>query len=180
MSGVMRNGIWFDLIGSIFSKFWDGSLFGFLGRKIVYLLQMKSFCVTYSLLTFISIFLSFWGSHTRMMIKPLLATSSNPDTFLPRADTCFFNIELPKYSTKVTNSFQRQTCNFYNVDGRRDSESTYHLRTNQPFHEEIISKPNQKDIRYQHWFIWPEASLSLFSGTKKSARVCACFICHDQ
>jgi len=43
----------------------------------------------------------FLRSHTRMMIKPLLATSSNPDTFLPRADTCFFNIELPKYSTKA-------------------------------------------------------------------------------
>ena len=33
------------------------------------------------------------------MIKPQI-NSNNPDGALPRADTCFFNIELPKYTTK--------------------------------------------------------------------------------
>jgi len=42
----------------------------------------------------------FLRSHTRMMIKSLSSNPNNPDVFLPRADTCFFNIELPKYSTK--------------------------------------------------------------------------------
>lgn len=35
----------------------------------------------------------------RFMIKPML-NSNNPDKSLPKADTCFFNIELPQYSTK--------------------------------------------------------------------------------
>ena len=35
------------------------------------------------------------------MIKPQLLNVSNPDGALPRADTCFFNIELPKYSTQT-------------------------------------------------------------------------------
>jgi other hect domain ubiquitin protein ligase E3 len=33
------------------------------------------------------------------MIKPML-NKQNPDQALPKADTCFFNIELPQYSTK--------------------------------------------------------------------------------
>jgi other hect domain ubiquitin protein ligase E3 len=33
------------------------------------------------------------------MIKPRL-TNQNPDQALPKADTCFFNIELPQYSSK--------------------------------------------------------------------------------
>ena len=34
------------------------------------------------------------------MIKPMLANQKNQDQALPKADTCFFNIELPDYSTK--------------------------------------------------------------------------------
>jgi other hect domain ubiquitin protein ligase E3 len=34
------------------------------------------------------------------MIKPMLANVKNQDQALPKADTCFFNIELPDYSTK--------------------------------------------------------------------------------
>ncbi len=34
------------------------------------------------------------------MIKPSMNDSGPPDKSLPRADTCFFNIELPDYSTK--------------------------------------------------------------------------------
>lgn len=33
------------------------------------------------------------------MIKPTINDSSQPDKQLPRADTCFFNIELPDYSS---------------------------------------------------------------------------------
>lgn len=33
------------------------------------------------------------------MIKPMLK-KDNPDKALPKADTCFFNIELPAYSSK--------------------------------------------------------------------------------
>lgn len=29
-----------------------------------------------------------------------MLNNQNPDQALPKADTCFFNIELPKYSTK--------------------------------------------------------------------------------
>lgn len=35
----------------------------------------------------------------RFMIKPMLK-KDNPDKALPKADTCFFNIELPAYSSK--------------------------------------------------------------------------------
>jgi other hect domain ubiquitin protein ligase E3 len=34
------------------------------------------------------------------MIKPMLSNNKNQDQALPKADTCFFNIELPDYSTK--------------------------------------------------------------------------------
>jgi len=35
------------------------------------------------------------------MIKPMMNTMINHDQALPKADTCFFNIELPNYSTKL-------------------------------------------------------------------------------
>ena len=34
------------------------------------------------------------------MIKPMISENKNQDQSLPKADTCFFNIELPDYSTK--------------------------------------------------------------------------------
>jgi len=37
----------------------------------------------------------------RFMIKPTLNDSGPADKMLPRADTCFFNIELPDYSTEA-------------------------------------------------------------------------------
>lgn len=39
-------------------------------------------------------------TQTRFMIKPATYSVNNPDTALPKADTCFFNLELPNYSTK--------------------------------------------------------------------------------
>lgn len=33
------------------------------------------------------------------MIKPATYSVNNPDKALPKADTCFFNLELPDYST---------------------------------------------------------------------------------
>ena len=35
------------------------------------------------------------------MIKPMVAKAKNQDDVCPKADTCFFNIELPDYSTKA-------------------------------------------------------------------------------
>ena len=42
----------------------------------------------------------FERTQTRFMVKPANYASSNPDKALPKADTCFFNLELPDYSTK--------------------------------------------------------------------------------
>eukprot|EP01083_Nonionella_stella_P229232 811606_1 len=41
-------------------------------------------------------------THTRLMIKPssVATKTTNQNLLLPKADTCFFNLELPKYSTK--------------------------------------------------------------------------------
>uniref|UniRef100_K3WUL9 HECT domain-containing protein n=1 Tax=Globisporangium ultimum (strain ATCC 200006 / CBS 805.95 / DAOM BR144) TaxID=431595 RepID=K3WUL9_GLOUD len=39
-------------------------------------------------------------THTRLLIKVPPATAKNQDDLLPKADTCFFNIELPAYSTE--------------------------------------------------------------------------------
>jgi HECT-domain (ubiquitin-transferase) len=39
-------------------------------------------------------------TNTRMMIKPYMRAGANQDNVFPKADTCFFNIELPKYSSK--------------------------------------------------------------------------------
>ncbi|ETO15671.1 HECT domain and RCC1-like domain-containing protein [Reticulomyxa filosa] len=36
----------------------------------------------------------------RFLIKPVIKTSANPDQQLPKAHTCFFHLELPKYSSK--------------------------------------------------------------------------------
>ena len=35
------------------------------------------------------------------MIKPMVASVKNQDMVCPKADTCFFNIELPDYTTKA-------------------------------------------------------------------------------
>lgn len=35
------------------------------------------------------------------MIKPMVASVKNQDQVCPKADTCFFNIELPDYTTKA-------------------------------------------------------------------------------
>merc|ERR1719259_860117 len=40
----------------------------------------------------------FENSHIRFMVKPSLYSGSH-DGLLPRADTCFFNFELPNYSS---------------------------------------------------------------------------------
>ncbi|KAF0682931.1 Aste57867_24944 [Aphanomyces stellatus] len=38
-------------------------------------------------------------TRTRLLIKPPPTTDKNQDSLLPKADTCFFNIELPAYSS---------------------------------------------------------------------------------
>lgn len=42
----------------------------------------------------------FERSKIRMMIKPFPSTLSDPDSVFPKADTCFFNIMLPEYSSQ--------------------------------------------------------------------------------
>jgi hypothetical protein len=39
-------------------------------------------------------------TQTRFMIKPSMSSSSDQNSHLPKADTCFFNLELPNYSSK--------------------------------------------------------------------------------
>lgn len=34
------------------------------------------------------------------MIKPSTVNTKQPNKALPKADTCFFNLELPNYSSK--------------------------------------------------------------------------------
>jgi hypothetical protein len=40
--------------------------------------------------------------NVRFMIKPANYVTRNPDQALPKVDTCFFNLELPAYTTKDT------------------------------------------------------------------------------
>ena len=47
----------------------------------------------------------FERTQTRFMVKPANYASNNLDKALPRADTCFFNLELPDYSTKEVKYF---------------------------------------------------------------------------
>lgn len=55
------------------------------------------------------------------MIKPMLSNIKNQDMALPKADTCFFNIELPDYSTKETMKYKiMQAVNFDNVSINAD------------------------------------------------------------
>jgi len=42
----------------------------------------------------------FIRSHTRLLLKPPIKRYPNPDLTLPRSDTCFFNLELPAYSSE--------------------------------------------------------------------------------
>lgn len=42
----------------------------------------------------------FERTQTRFMIKPATYHTNNPNMALPKADTCFFNLELPAYGTK--------------------------------------------------------------------------------
>ena len=41
--------------------------------------------------------------HIRFMVKPSMNkfAQQSPDEALPKADTCFFNIELPNYSSQA-------------------------------------------------------------------------------
>lgn len=43
----------------------------------------------------------FERNNIRFFIKPMLTKIKNQDEALPKADTCFFNIELPDYSSKA-------------------------------------------------------------------------------
>ncbi|KAL4466976.1 hypothetical protein ABPG74_010573 [Tetrahymena malaccensis] len=43
----------------------------------------------------------FERNQIRFMIKPATYQTYQPDKALPKADTCFFNLELPAYTTKV-------------------------------------------------------------------------------
>lgn len=40
-------------------------------------------------------------THTRLLIKVPPVSEKSQDVLLPKADTCFFNIELPAYSSEA-------------------------------------------------------------------------------
>lgn len=42
----------------------------------------------------------FERNQIRLMIKPATYSTKEPNLALPKADTCFFNLELPNYSSK--------------------------------------------------------------------------------
>lgn len=44
-------------------------------------------------------FVEFLRTHTRLLIKST-SSSVSPDSRFPRADTCFFNLDLPAYSSQ--------------------------------------------------------------------------------
>lgn len=44
----------------------------------------------------------FERTQTRFMIKPSTGPNANSNLALPKADTCFFNLELPNYTTKAS------------------------------------------------------------------------------
>ncbi|OQS07538.1 Hect-domain containing peotein [Thraustotheca clavata] len=49
-------------------------------------------------------------THTRLLIKPPPVSSLDQDTLLPKADTCFFNLELPAYSSLDIMQLRLQTA----------------------------------------------------------------------
>ncbi len=72
------------------------------------------------------------------MIKPML-NNRNPDQALPKADTCFFNIELPTYSTKeILKQKLLLAINYDNVsiNGDRNQSDDNPLMENVQYEEE--------------------------------------------
>eukprot|EP01126_Amoeba_proteus_P004373 TRINITY_DN11460_c0_g1_i1.p1 TRINITY_DN11460_c0_g1~~TRINITY_DN11460_c0_g1_i1.p1 ORF type:complete len:555 (-),score=115.25 TRINITY_DN11460_c0_g1_i1:80-1744(-) len=59
--------------------------------------------------------LAFTRRNTRMLIKPYTGTS-NPDKAFPKADTCFFNLMLPEYTTPDTLREQLLTAIYTDAD----------------------------------------------------------------
>ncbi|KDO34796.1 hypothetical protein SPRG_00857 [Saprolegnia parasitica CBS 223.65] len=49
-------------------------------------------------------------THTRLLIKPPPTSSAPQDSLLPKADTCFFNLELPAYSSLEIMTVRLQTA----------------------------------------------------------------------
>jgi hypothetical protein len=77
----------------------------------------------------------FTRSHTRLMIKS--SGSSNPDSRFPKADTCFFNLELPAYSSKEVLKdrlmFAITNTNSMNAD---ENAGNLHDQGNQPIDDQ--------------------------------------------
>jgi len=80
----------------------------------------------------------FQRTHTRLLIKP--SPYHNPDQALPRSDTCFFNLELPAYSSaKVMMAkllYAITSDSSMNADERsiRDAEQEQGRRNNRDRH----------------------------------------------
>lgn len=55
-------------------------------------------------------------TNTRMLIKPYMRTGNNPDMVFPRSDTCFFNLELPNYSSKAVLKQKLMTAIYTDAD----------------------------------------------------------------
>lgn len=77
--------------------------------------------------------LAFTRRNTRMLIKPYTGTA-NPDKAFPKADTCFFNLMLPEYTTPNTLRTQLLTAIYtdadsMNADNPQDEEAAQNLRS---------------------------------------------------
>ncbi|EGR31900.1 hypothetical protein IMG5_100500 [Ichthyophthirius multifiliis] len=79
----------------------------------------------------------FERNQTRFMIKPATYSSSNSDKLLPKADTCFFNLELPAYTNKASLKSQlliaiNTDCDSMNAEDpiNLDPEAQYNRHSN--------------------------------------------------
>ncbi len=86
----------------------------------------------------------FERTQTRFMIKPSTLPETIHDKALPKADTCFFNLELPKYSSKLTSKQKlllaiNTDCDSINADQliNLDPNAPLHRANNNQFFEEI-------------------------------------------
>jgi len=72
----------------------------------------------------------FERNSTRFMIRPAIYAAKNPNKALPKADTCFFNLELPNYTTKEALKERLMIAITFDSDSI-DADQTIHLDPNQ-------------------------------------------------
>jgi len=67
---------------------------------------------------------------TKMLIKPYQGKSTNPDNCFPRADTCFFSLSLPEYSSPEILKDKLLSAMFYASDSMNADDPQRGLPTN--------------------------------------------------